>query len=186
MDIIILILVAAGAWFSAYHCRKMQRIYNEHAREVYGQVVSWEKKRRSSGRHMETCYDMEVLTPDGESYYISSTSRNARKYEHQRDIVLLVPEGVSGSVDNKILQELIMKELSGKITDEEAEKLSVFREIETARQQAEGVLADTSQRLTIIKEDNRYGRDLKISVVTGALLSALAVIWIILQICSHL
>ena len=186
MDIIILILMAAGAWFSAYHCRKMQRFYNEHAREVSGQVVSWEKKRRSSGRYMETCYDMEVLTPDGESCYISSTSRKARKYEHQRDIVLLVPEGVTGSVDNKILQELIMKELSGKITDEEAEKLSVFREIETARQQAESVLADTSQRLTIIKEDNRYGRDLKLSVVMGALLSALAVIWIILQIYSHL
>ncbi|GEM_PF-1861386 len=186
MDIIILILVAAGAWLSAYHCRKMQRIYNEHAREVYGQVVSWEKKRRSSGRHMETCYDMEVLTPDGESYYISSTSRNARKYEHQRDIVLLVPDGVSGSVDNKILQDLIMKELSGKITDDEAEKLSMFREIDAACQQAESVLADTSQRLTIIKEDNRYAKDLKLSVVMGALLSALAVIWIILQICSHL
>ncbi|MBQ8961682.1 MAG: hypothetical protein IJ071_10805 [Ruminococcus sp.] len=180
---VIIILLAIGAWYSAYYCKKQRKFYDMRSREVAGEVISWDKHIGSSGRFKETYYDIEVLAENGETYRISTTNPKAGKYKKKREIVLLVPCDPGGE-SGDTMESLIAKERSGTITDQEFEQLCALREIKEAKQEAAAELVETSRQLTIIKEDKKSGGEYWLSVGTGIFLTAFAVLWIVAEILS--
>lgn len=182
--LVIIALLAAGAWFSAYHCRKQQKFYNEHAEELSGEVISWDSRKVVKGRYRETVYELEIFAENGETYRISTSNGKARKYKNRRDITILVPRGADPDEGFDYLDELIAKEKSGSLTELETEKLRLMREIEEQRGKVVSALNAGAKRLTIIKEDKKSSFELWLSVFMGVVLTALLVVILITYIAS--
>ncbi len=95
----------------AYHLKR-RKFYQENAKELHGEVVSWEKKRDTRGN---VSYALEVLAEDGEHYHV--TSYLAAKYRRKTDVVILVPEAEEmDKLDT--LQEQLREKMQGLELDE--------------------------------------------------------------------
>ena len=171
--LLLLILTALCFIGMAYHLKR-RKFYRENAKELHGEVVSWEKKRDIRGN---VSYELEVLAEDGEHYYI--TVYHAAKYRRKTDVVILVPEAEELDTMQTIQEQFREKMQEIELDEKQREEmLQMGEKWEENRRSFQAA----HSKLVILSEQYRADkRDAFLLGFFGCIFAALTVLWCIAE-----
>ncbi len=173
-EMLLLSLLAALCFIGMAYHMKRRKFYQKNAKELHGEVVSWEKKRDARGN---VSYELEVLAEDGEHYHV--TSYHAAKYRRKTDVVILVPEAEDlDKLDT--LQEQLREKMQELDLDEKQreEMLQMSEKWEENRRSFQAARS----KLAILSEQYQGDRrDAFLLLFFGCFFMALAVLWLVAE-----
>lgn len=138
-------LFAAVAAFSAYNKRKF---YREHTQKMSARVTSHRQVTLMGDR----AYELIVLADNCFTYKITTTCRAAKKFVAGKTVDILVPDRAEPETGDIIMEDLQNKEAMGILRPDEAETLSLLRELAEVTSRMGSVAVPEEKRVILCNE----------------------------------